>query len=124
MKDLFGWSSAVMEVAIAPDGGTVFITQASSDEVSVIDTATNTVTATVSVGTRPMSIAITARPREDGGPPTVTDTFAASDPRATVRPTERESGPVESIRIQIPVSAEDLAILPDLTKKCTRMPAS
>ena len=37
-------------VAVTPDGAFVYVTNSGSDTVSVIDTATNTVTAAVQVG--------------------------------------------------------------------------
>ena len=45
-------------VAVTPDGTKVYVANSGSDNtVSVIDTATNTVTATVTVGITPMGIA-------------------------------------------------------------------
>jgi YVTN family beta-propeller protein len=46
-------------VAITPDGAFAYVTNAGSDTVSVIDTATNTVTTTVTVGSGPGGVAIT-----------------------------------------------------------------
>ena len=46
-------------MAIAPDGSTAYITNHNSNNVSVLDTATNTISATVAVGTSPAGIAIT-----------------------------------------------------------------
>ncbi len=45
-------------VAVSPDGSKAFVTNYISNTVSVINTATNTVTATVNVGTNPSFIAI------------------------------------------------------------------
>ncbi|MDJ0106300.1 beta-propeller fold lactonase family protein, partial [Rhodococcus erythropolis] len=50
-------------VAITPDGGRIYVTNLGSDSVSVIETATNTVAATVPVGASPAGVAITP----DGG---------------------------------------------------------
>ena len=45
-------------IAVTPDGKKVYVTNAESDNVSVIDTATNTVTATVNAGIYPTGIVI------------------------------------------------------------------
>ena len=45
-------------VAVTPDGTKVYVTNYGSNTVSVIDTATNTVTATVTVGTNPRGVAV------------------------------------------------------------------
>ena len=45
-------------VGVSPDGKTVFITNMADDSVSVIDTATNTVTNTISVGDFPFGVAV------------------------------------------------------------------
>ena len=45
-------------IAITPDGSHAYVTNYGSDNVSVIDTATNTVVATVGVGSEPRGIAI------------------------------------------------------------------
>lgn len=45
-------------VATSPDGSHVYVTNSGSNSVSVIDTATNSVVATVSVGTYPYGVAI------------------------------------------------------------------
>ncbi|MEV0947553.1 beta-propeller fold lactonase family protein [Rhodococcus sp. NPDC049939] len=45
--------------AISPDGSRAYIANWGSDSVSVIDTATNTVTETVPVGETPLEVAIT-----------------------------------------------------------------
>jgi YVTN family beta-propeller protein len=44
---------------ITPDGTTAYVVNAKSSSVSVIDTGTNTVKATVAVGTKPQRVAIT-----------------------------------------------------------------
>jgi YVTN family beta-propeller protein len=46
-------------VAVTLDGSKVYITNQLSNTVSVIDSASNTVTATVSVGTIPFGVAVT-----------------------------------------------------------------
>ena len=46
-------------IAITPDGQTVYVTNSASASVSVISTATNTVTATDTVGTTPTGVAVT-----------------------------------------------------------------
>ncbi|MEU9048496.1 YncE family protein, partial [Kitasatospora sp. NPDC048343] len=46
-------------VAITPDGLHAYVTNEGDNTVSVIDTATNTVTATVVVGTGPFDVAVT-----------------------------------------------------------------
>ena len=45
-------------IAITPDGAYAYSTGLSSDDVSVIDTATNTVSTTIAVGNNPYGIAI------------------------------------------------------------------
>ena len=44
--------------AVSPDGHKVYITNAASNNVSVIDTATNTVIATIPVGPGPFGVAL------------------------------------------------------------------
>jgi YVTN family beta-propeller protein len=46
-------------VAVTPDGTHAYVANAFSKNVSVIDTASNTVVATVAVGTGPDGVAIT-----------------------------------------------------------------
>jgi len=46
-------------VAITPDGAFAYVTNVNSNNVSVISTATNSVVATVPVGTGPVAVAIT-----------------------------------------------------------------
>jgi YVTN family beta-propeller protein len=46
-------------VAMTPDGSKVYVTSAAANIVSVIDTATNTVTATISIGSAPTGVAAT-----------------------------------------------------------------
>ena len=46
-------------VAFTPDGAFAYVTDFSSNSVSVIETATNTVATTVAVGTSPVGVAIT-----------------------------------------------------------------
>lgn len=50
--------SAPLDVAYAPNGLKAYVLNNGSDSVSVIDTATNTVTATITVGTGPAGIAV------------------------------------------------------------------
>jgi YVTN family beta-propeller protein len=52
-------------VAITPDGSRAYITNAGSMSMSVIDTATNTVTATVVVGVNSLGIAISPVAKKD-----------------------------------------------------------
>jgi YVTN family beta-propeller protein len=47
-----------VHVAIAPDGGHAHVTNAGSNNVSVIETTNNTVTATVPVGRNPDDVAV------------------------------------------------------------------
>ncbi|MEV6183330.1 YncE family protein, partial [Streptomyces sp. NPDC052015] len=47
-----------VRVAITPDGSHAYVTNSASDDVSVIDTATNTVTTTIPVGDSPVGVAI------------------------------------------------------------------
>jgi len=54
-------------VAVAPDARKVYVTNNSSNTVTVIDAATNTVSATITVGTSPAGIAITPV-RQSGSP--------------------------------------------------------
>ncbi|MFI1479566.1 YncE family protein, partial [Streptomyces griseofuscus] len=48
-----------IDVVISPDGTTAYVTNEGDDTVSVIDTATQTVTATIPVGTVPFWATIT-----------------------------------------------------------------
>ena len=48
-----------MHVAVTPDGTRAYVTNFNSNTVSVINTATNTVTATIAVGANPDGVAIT-----------------------------------------------------------------
>ena len=58
-------------VAITPDGTRAYVTNEGSNTVSVIDTATNTVVATIPVGVIPFGVAIAITPGI--GPPTNKD---------------------------------------------------
>ena len=62
-------------VAVAPGGGHVYVTHAGSDEVSVIETATNTVIARIPVGTGPVGVAVAP----DGGHVYVANTGISAD---------------------------------------------
>jgi YVTN family beta-propeller protein len=46
-------------VSVTPDGRHIYVTNGGSDSVSVIDTATNRVTATILAGSRPFGVALT-----------------------------------------------------------------
>jgi YVTN family beta-propeller protein len=46
-------------VTVTPDGSKVYVTNRGRDSVSVIDTATNTVTAAIAVGQSPEGVAVT-----------------------------------------------------------------
>ena len=46
-------------VAVSPDGKRVYVANQQSNNISVIDTETNRVTATVSVGSSPFGVATT-----------------------------------------------------------------
>ncbi|MDP1383979.1 beta-propeller fold lactonase family protein, partial [Priestia megaterium] len=59
-------------VAITPDGNHAYVTNKFSDNVSVINTATNTVISTISVGYKPSGVAITP----DGNHAYVTNKFS------------------------------------------------
>jgi YVTN family beta-propeller protein len=48
------------EVAVSPDGSKVYVTNGGSNSVSVIATATNTVSATIPVGTAPLGVAVSS----------------------------------------------------------------
>jgi YVTN family beta-propeller protein len=50
-------------VAVAPDGGHVYVTNQGSDDVTVIETATDTVISRIPVGTSPLGVAVAP----DGG---------------------------------------------------------
>jgi YVTN family beta-propeller protein len=50
-------------VAITPDGTRVYVTNAADTAVSVIDTGTNTMVATIPVGPFPEAVAITPAPK-------------------------------------------------------------
>ena len=56
---LFGQGDIVEVTATPLLGGAAYVTNASSDDVSVIDIATNTVEATIAVGSEPLGVAIT-----------------------------------------------------------------
>jgi YVTN family beta-propeller protein len=62
--------------AVTPDGSTVYVTDAGSGTVSVISTATETMTSTFSVGAAPHGIALAVAPT--GGSAYVADFGAAS----------------------------------------------
>jgi YVTN family beta-propeller protein len=49
-------------VAVAPDGKHAYVTNLTSNTVSVIDTASNTVAATVPVGSNPIGVDIVPLP--------------------------------------------------------------
>ena len=53
------WGSGPIGVAVTPDGKHAYVTNIDSNNVSVIDTATNTVVATVPVGNNPCGVAVT-----------------------------------------------------------------
>jgi len=55
--------SMPMGVAVAPDGKRVYVANSGSDNVSIIDTVSNSVVRTVSVGNNPQSIAFTPEGR-------------------------------------------------------------
>jgi YVTN family beta-propeller protein len=48
-----------LDVAFTPDGSRAYVANAGSNSVSVINTGTNTLIATVAVGARPLNVAIT-----------------------------------------------------------------
>ena len=45
-------------VSVSPDGSKVYVTNCSDNTVSVINTATNTVTATITVGSAPYGVSV------------------------------------------------------------------
>ena len=45
-------------MAVSPDGGTVYVANINSDNVSAIATATNTVTAAIPVGSGPVAFGV------------------------------------------------------------------
>jgi YVTN family beta-propeller protein len=49
-------------VAVTPDGGRVYVANSNTDNVSVIDTATNTVAATLPVGNGPIAFGLFIQP--------------------------------------------------------------
>jgi YVTN family beta-propeller protein len=49
---------------VTPDGSKVYVTNESSNNVSVIDTKTNTVTATIAVGVAPEAFGIFIQPKK------------------------------------------------------------
>jgi YVTN family beta-propeller protein len=53
--------TAAESVAVTPDGKHVYVANKSSNNVSVIRTATNTVVATIPVGSIPFAVSISAR---------------------------------------------------------------
>jgi YVTN family beta-propeller protein len=56
-------------VAVNPDGGKVYVANRSDSTVSVIDTATNTVSAAISVGSEPVAFGVFIRPPPRAGQP-------------------------------------------------------
>ena len=69
-----GVGSNPIAVAVSPDGTKVYVTNYESNNVSVIDTATNTVISTVDVGARPGGIAVSP----DGTKVYVTNEFSSN----------------------------------------------
>jgi YVTN family beta-propeller protein len=63
-------------LAVAPDGGHVYVTNQGSDDVTVIETATNTVISRIPVGTGPFGVAVSP----DGGHVYVANTNTAELP--------------------------------------------
>jgi YVTN family beta-propeller protein len=57
--NIFGGASAPHDVAITPNGAYAYATNVASGTVSVISTATNTITANITVGGEPNGVAIT-----------------------------------------------------------------
>jgi len=70
-------------VADSPDGGHVYVTNQHTGKVSVIDTATNTVITTVSVGSSQYEVAVSA----DGGRAYVTNYGSGSVSVLSIVPT-------------------------------------
>ncbi|AEV71714.1 YVTN family beta-propeller repeat protein [Mycolicibacterium rhodesiae NBB3] len=56
--DTIAVGDAPAGVAVSPDSATVYVTNSGNDTVSVIDAATNTVTATIDVGDTPFGLAV------------------------------------------------------------------
>jgi YVTN family beta-propeller protein len=63
-------------VAVAPDGGHVYVTTQGSSDVTVIETATNTVISRIPVGTGPLGVAVAP----DGGHVYVANTMISDLP--------------------------------------------
>ena len=90
-------------MTVGPDGKRAYVANHSSNDVSVIDTATNTVVATVVVGASPIAVAPTADGKyvyvtnEDSGTVSVIDT-ATNTVAATIavgrRPFGMAIGPI------------------------------
>jgi YVTN family beta-propeller protein len=49
-------------VAVSPDGSKLYVANSASNNVSVIDTATNTVIATIPVGSHPVALGLFIQP--------------------------------------------------------------
>jgi YVTN family beta-propeller protein len=80
--------SAPVLVAITPDGAFAYVTNSGSNSVSVINIATNTVTATIPVGIFPQGIAILVK----GAGPTSKDQCKKYGWRNFTNPTFRNQG--------------------------------
>lgn len=90
-------------VAVAPDGGQLYITNEGSNSVSVIDTKTNTVTATVTVGHNPRGIVVAPDGRR---------VFVANFGSSSISLIDIASNAVTTT-IPVDGSPENLALTPD-----------
>jgi len=91
------------KVAVTPDGRHAYVTNYSSNEVSVVDTASNTVTATIPVDTGPWEVAVTP----DGHRAYVTDNDANN-----VSVIDTASNTVTAT-IPVGISPQAVAVTPD-----------
>lgn len=89
-------------LALTPDGGTLYVVNKGANTVSVIDTATRTVTHTVTVGSGPMDVAV-------ADTPVGTRAFVSNEFRASVTVLRTDTSEVVAT-IAVPNWPEDLAV--------------
>jgi YVTN family beta-propeller protein/VCBS repeat-containing protein len=93
-------------VAVSPDGATAYVTTFGDDEVSVIDTATNTVIDTITVGDGPVHVAVS---------PNGDTVYVTNFTAGTVSVIDTDTNAVTTILVGNGVAPEGVAISPDGT---------
>ncbi len=93
-------------IAVSPDSTTVYVTNSEDDTVSVIDAATNTITATIGVGDQPLGIAVS---------PDGSTVYVANALGETVSVIDTASNTVTAT-VNIGVSAFTMAVSADGTR--------